>query len=115
MLELAGENVFKVRAYDAGARALRGFPGDLAEAVRTRELLKVRGIGSGLFANIETLVTTGSLPYYDELRASFPPGCESACGSRASEPARRRSSTNGSASILSRRSRARVARASWPG
>lgn len=74
MLELAGENVFKVRAYDAGARALRGFPGDLAEAVRTRELLKVRGIGSGLFANIETLVTTGSLPYYDELRASFPPG-----------------------------------------
>lgn len=74
MLELAGENVFKVRAYDAGARALRGFPGDLAEAVRTRDLLEVRGIGSGLFANIETLVTTGGLPYYDELRASFPPG-----------------------------------------
>src|SRR5687767_5017837 len=74
MLELKGENVFKVRAYDAGARALRGFSGDLAEAVRTRDLLKVRGIGSGLFSNIETLVTTGSLPYYDELRASFPPG-----------------------------------------
>lgn len=74
MLELKGENVFKVRAYDAGARALRGFSGDLAEAVRTRELLKVRGIGSGLFSNIETLVTTGSLPYYDELRAAFPPG-----------------------------------------
>ena len=74
MLELKGENVFKVRAYDAGARALRGFSGDLAEAVRTRDLLNVRGIGSGLFSNIETLVTTGSLPYYDELRASFPPG-----------------------------------------
>ena len=74
MLELKGENVFKVRAYDAGARALRGFSGDLAEAVRTRDLLKVRGIGSGLFSNIETLVTTGSLPYYDELKASFPPG-----------------------------------------
>lgn len=74
MLELAGENVFKVRAYDAGARALRGFSGDLAEAVRTRDLLKVRGIGSGLFSNIETLVTTGSLPYYDLLKASFPPG-----------------------------------------
>ncbi len=74
MLELKGENVFKVRAYDAGARALRGFSGDLAEAVRTRELLKVPGIGRGLFSNIETLVTTGSLPYYDELRASFPPG-----------------------------------------
>jgi DNA polymerase (family 10) len=74
MLELAGEDVFKVRAYDAGARAVRGFSGDLSEAVRTRELLKLRGIGKGLFSNIETLVTTGSLPYYDELRASFPPG-----------------------------------------
>ncbi|HEY3172836.1 MAG TPA: DNA polymerase/3'-5' exonuclease PolX [Thermoanaerobaculia bacterium] len=74
MLELKGENVFKVRAYDSGARAIRGFSGDLARAVRTRELLKVRGIGGGLFSNIETLLTTGSLPYYDELRASFPPG-----------------------------------------
>jgi DNA polymerase (family 10) len=74
MLELKGEDVFKVRAYDAGARAIRGFPGDLEEAVRTRDLLKVRGIGKGLFSNIETLVTTGSLPYHEELRASFPPG-----------------------------------------
>src|SRR5688572_6591486 len=74
MLELKGENVFKVRAYDAGAKAIRGFSGDLAEAVRTGELRKVRGIGTGLFSNIETLVTTGSLPYHDELRASFPPG-----------------------------------------
>jgi DNA polymerase (family 10) len=74
MLELKGEDVFKVRAYDAGARAIRGFPGDLEEAVRTRDLLKVRGIGKGLFSNVETLVTTGSLPYHEELRASFPPG-----------------------------------------
>ena len=39
-----------------------------------RELLKVPGIGPGLFANIEALVATGSLPYLDELRARFPPG-----------------------------------------
>jgi DNA polymerase (family 10) len=74
MLELKGENPFKVRAYDAGARAIRGFTGNLAEAVRTRELLSVPGIGAGLFSNITTLLSNGSLPYYDELRASFPPG-----------------------------------------
>jgi DNA polymerase (family 10) len=74
MLELKGENPFKVRAYDAGARAIRGFTGNLGEAVRTRELLSVPGIGAGLFSNIATLVSTGSLPYYDELSASFPPG-----------------------------------------
>ena len=74
MLELKGENPFKVRAYDAGARAIRGFTGNLPEAVRTRELLSVPGIGAGLFSNIATLLSQGSLPYYDELRASFPPG-----------------------------------------
>ncbi|HLN58683.1 MAG TPA: helix-hairpin-helix domain-containing protein, partial [Thermoanaerobaculia bacterium] len=73
MLELAGENVFKVRAYENGARAILSFPGDLEEAVRSRELLTAPGIGQGLFANIETLVRTGSLPYYEELRSRFPP------------------------------------------
>ena len=73
MLELKRENPFKVRAYENGARAILSFPRDLEQAVRSRELLQVRGIGPGLFANIETLVRTGSLPLYDELRAAFPP------------------------------------------
>ena len=73
MLELAGESVFKVRAFENGARAILSFPGDLEEAVRSRELLATPGIGQGLFANIETLVRTGSLPYYDDLRSRFPP------------------------------------------
>src|SRR6185295_12512759 len=74
MLELAGENAFKVRAYENGAKALFAFQGDLREVVATREHLKTPGIGSGLFANNEKHVTTGSLPYYDELRERFPPG-----------------------------------------
>ena len=32
LLDLAGENPFKVRAYETGARAMLTFPGDLAEA-----------------------------------------------------------------------------------
>ncbi|MEP6995928.1 MAG: DNA polymerase/3'-5' exonuclease PolX [Acidobacteriota bacterium] len=74
MLELAGANTFKVRAYENGARAILGFDGDLAEGVRTRELLNLPGIGSTIFSNLETLVTTGELPVYEELRATFPPG-----------------------------------------
>ena len=74
MLELAGANPFKVRAYENGARAILGFGGDVTEAVRSRELRAVKGIGETIFANVETLVTTGSLPVYDELRAAFPPG-----------------------------------------
>lgn len=73
MLELKGENPFKVKAYENGARAILTFPGDISEAIATRELLRVPGIGTGLFAGIETLVKTGTLPLYDELRAAYPP------------------------------------------
>ena len=34
LLELTGANPFKVRAYEAGARAVLTYPGDLAQAVR---------------------------------------------------------------------------------
>ncbi len=74
MLELKGENPFKVRAYENGAHAILGFQGDLDGAVRSGEIRQVKGIGPGLFANLETLRKTGSLPYYDELRTAFPPG-----------------------------------------
>src|ERR1700693_1301233 len=76
MLELAGENPFKIRAYESGARAILAFSGNLEAAVASRELLKTPGIGTGLFANVETLLRTGSLPFYDELRARFPPGLQ---------------------------------------
>jgi DNA polymerase (family X) len=74
MLELAGANTFKVRAYENGAKALLGFPGNLAEAVRTGRLRDLPGIGATIFSSVEALLTTGRLPLHDELRASFPRG-----------------------------------------
>lgn len=74
MLELKGENPFKVRAYQNGARALETCEAPLDELIRTGQLAEVKGIGSALAEKIETLHTTGSLPYYDELKASTPPG-----------------------------------------
>lgn len=74
MLELAGANSFKVRAYENAARAILAYEGDLAEAVRSRELRKTPGIGETIFGNVESLLTTGELPLYEELRATFPPG-----------------------------------------
>src|SRR5215831_8221050 len=74
MLELAGENPFKVKAYENGARAVLAYPGDLDEAIASGSLRKVPGIGSGLSAAIQTLATTGSLPLHEELLREFPPG-----------------------------------------
>ncbi|MBJ7258192.1 MAG: DNA polymerase/3'-5' exonuclease PolX [Chthoniobacterales bacterium] len=73
LLELQGENPFKVRAYRNGARALELLEGDLSTLVRDTALEGIPGIGEALREKIGTLVTTGHLPYYEELRAQFPP------------------------------------------
>jgi DNA polymerase (family 10) len=72
-LEFRGENPFKVRAYENGARVLRDLEEDLQGLVRSGDLRKMRGIGAALADKIATLVTTGALPYLDELRAITPP------------------------------------------
>jgi len=74
LLELTGENDFRVRAYKNGARALDQLEGDFKQLVASGTLSKTRGIGDALQEKITTLFNTGSLNYLDELRASVPPG-----------------------------------------
>jgi DNA polymerase (family 10) len=74
LLELKGENPFKVRAYTTGARALETMEEDLEELVEQGGLGSVKGIGSALAEKIETLYRTGELDYYKELRSSIAPG-----------------------------------------
>src|SRR4051812_26119021 len=74
LLELKGENAFRTNAYHNAARLIQQLPGDLAEMVAKGTLGEVRGIGDALSQKITTLVTTGSLPYLESLRASIPAG-----------------------------------------
>ena len=74
LLELKGENAFRTNAYHNAARLLQQLPGDLNQMVAEGKLEDVRGIGDTLAEKITTLVTTGALPYLDELRASVPAG-----------------------------------------
>ena len=74
LLELAGENPFKVRAFEAGARAVLTFPGDLDAARRSGELAHVKGIGKSLAGVIEELLTRGEAALHRELRNQTPPG-----------------------------------------
>lgn len=74
LLALKGENDFKCRAYHAGSRTIAQLTDDIEQLVATQKLKQIRGIGEALVEKITTLVTTGRLPYLDELRASVPPG-----------------------------------------
>ena len=73
-LELKGENPFKTRAYQNGARTLEGLAEPLDTLIAEERLGSIKGIGKALAEKITELATTGRLAYYDELKASIPDG-----------------------------------------
>lgn len=74
LLELKGEVVFKTRAYANAARALESVSEPLDKLIVENRLGEIKGIGEALQKKITELATTGRLAYYDELKASIPPG-----------------------------------------
>lgn len=74
LLELKGENPFKTRAYANAARTVDSLEEPLEKLVAEGRLGGIPGIGEALQAKITALVQTGRLDYYEDLRASIPPG-----------------------------------------
>jgi len=74
LLELKGENPFKTRAYKNAARTIENLSEPLKQIVAEKQLGKIKGIGEALEQKITELVESGKLAYYDELKASIPPG-----------------------------------------
>lgn len=73
LMELTEENPFKIRSYTNAARAIAGMEEDLDAMVREGRLKEIPGVGDALAEKIDTLVTTGHLPFLEELRKQFPP------------------------------------------
>ncbi len=74
LLELSGENAFRIRAYRNGAKAIR----DLSESVSGMihagtDLTTIDGIGSTLAEKTAVLVRTNSLPQLEKMRKEVPP------------------------------------------
>jgi DNA polymerase (family 10) len=74
LLDLKGESPFKSMAYSNAAREIESSPEDVTALVTSGRLRDLKGIGRALAERIGELVTTGRLAYYDELKASVPPG-----------------------------------------
>ena len=74
MLEIKGENPFKVRAYFSGSRTLQTLEEDLGTVIEEGRLGDIPGIGKALTEKIETLFTIGELEFLDKLKASVPDG-----------------------------------------
>src|SRR5207249_10070329 len=72
LLELKGENPFKIRAYVNAARSIEAWGGSLSDLQDEEALGKIPGIGKSIADKIKELAATGSLKYLEELRAEFP-------------------------------------------
>ena len=74
LMELTGSNPFRIRAYSGAARTIERMEAPVVDLAAAGDLTSVKGIGEGLAAQIEDLLTTGSFSLLDDLLASLPPG-----------------------------------------
>ncbi|MFB3092529.1 MAG: helix-hairpin-helix domain-containing protein, partial [Dehalococcoidia bacterium] len=75
LLEMKGDVIFKIRAYQRAARTISQLPQSLELAVRQeQELKKIPGIGDAISKKIYEYVTTGHLAAYERLKADLPDG-----------------------------------------
>jgi DNA polymerase (family X) len=74
LLELKGENPFKIRAYTNAARAIETFGANVSNFHDEEAVAKIPGIGKSIALKIKELAETGSLKYFQELSAEFPAG-----------------------------------------
>ncbi len=77
LLELKGENVFRIRAYDRAAQTIASYPKELKDIYEqggTDALKEIAGIGEDLSLKIEEMVTTGKLEYLEKLQKTVPEG-----------------------------------------
>src|SRR5437868_9870381 len=74
LLELRGENVFKVIAFQKVSRILRELNVDLKKCIEEGKLCEIEGIGKGSQQIIEEFVETGKSSVFEEIAASVPKG-----------------------------------------
>ncbi len=73
LLELKGENPFRVRAYRRAAMNVEGVPKGLS-SLREEELSAIPGIGKDLAGKIRQVAETGRVDLYEELKKEIPAG-----------------------------------------
>jgi DNA polymerase (family X) len=74
LLEIEGENPFRIRAYRNAARELESTPGPVAGMVaRGEDLTRLAGIGEDLAGKIREIVETGRCEALQKLRKELPP------------------------------------------
>jgi DNA polymerase (family 10) len=75
LMEIAGEDSFRIRSYRNGATAIEGYPERVVDILRNpeRKVTEIPGIGKGLAAVLDEIASRGSCEQRDKLLEKFPP------------------------------------------
>ncbi len=74
LLEIQGENIFRIRAYRRAAQNLESLAEDVASIAARGDLLEIPGIGKDLASKILEYLQNGTVQLLEELKAKIPEG-----------------------------------------
>ena len=74
ILELKGDNPFRIRAYEKAAQNIESLNQNLKDLAKENRLTAIPGIGTDLANKINEIIATGTLAQYEELKKSIPQG-----------------------------------------
>ncbi|MCX7846063.1 MAG: DNA polymerase/3'-5' exonuclease PolX [Dictyoglomaceae bacterium] len=72
LLELKGENKYKVAAYAEAARRIENLSEDIEKLFKERRLHEIKGVGESISQKIAEYLTNGRVLYLEELRKEVP-------------------------------------------
>jgi DNA polymerase (family 10) len=70
ILDIQGENPFKIRAYIRASQTLEGLTYELSSLEDKNKIKELPGIGEGIAKKIKELLEKGKLKYYEDLKKS---------------------------------------------
>jgi DNA polymerase (family 10) len=74
LLEIKGENLYKILAYRRAAETLREHGREVRAVWQDGKLREIPGVGAAIAEKIDELFSTGRLGFYERLKAEIPPG-----------------------------------------
>jgi DNA polymerase (family 10) len=76
LMEIAGDDGFRIRSYRNAAAAIAGTPARVEEMLRNpeRKVTEIPGVGKGIAAVLAEIAERGSFERRDELLKKYPPG-----------------------------------------
>lgn len=73
LLEIKGDNPFRIRAYERAAQTIEALTRDVEELSKEGRLESLPGIGADLAGKIKEILKTGTLSLFEELKREIPP------------------------------------------